>query len=230
MTVQKPAAILWDMDGTLVDTEPYWMVAEHELVSSFGGEWTAEDGLQLVGQGLEVSAGIMRSRGVDLTTAQIIDRLTSRVLAQAVEHLPWRPGALELLLATREAGIPTALVTMSMRPLAEHIATALDRPLFDVIVTGDDVDNPKPHPEPYERAARLLDVDIAACVALEDSVPGLTSATAAGAVTIGIPAHVPLPESPEYSLWTTLAGCSVDDLVNHYQSHRREPSLQEDPV
>jgi len=218
------------MDGTLIDSEPYWIVAEQELVSSFGGTWPVDDGMDLVGQGLEVSARAMKSRGVDLPIAQIIDRLTSRVLEQAVEHLPWRPGALELLLAIRNAGIPTALVTMSMRPLAEHIASAMENPLFDVIVTGGDVDNAKPHPEPYERAARLLGVEITSCVALEDSIPGLASAASAGAVTIGIPAHVVLPEKPKYTLWPTLEGRTVEDLVHHFHTQTSQRSLQEDTV
>lgn len=206
------------MDGTLVDTEPYWMVAERELVNSHGGKWTADDGLALVGQGLEHTARVMQSRGVDLPVHEIIDRLTERVLAQTTAKLPWRPGALELLLATREAGIPTALVTMSMKPLAQHIAGSASQPLFDVSVTGDDVEHPKPHPEPYERAARLLGVDIGACIAIEDSVPGLASATSAGAVTIGVPAHVDLPEGPGHTIWPTLAGRTVDDLVELFRS------------
>jgi HAD superfamily hydrolase (TIGR01509 family) len=213
VTSQLPAAVLWDMDGTLVDTEPYWFAAESELVSSFGGTWTLEDGMQLVGNGLWHSATVLRRSGVDLPEGEIIDRLTERVLAQAKAAVPWRAGALELVLALREAGVPTALVTMSMRALAEHIAQAVGRPLFDVIVTGEDVLEPKPHPEPYLLAARLLDVDAKDCVAIEDSVPGLASATAAGAAVIGVPAHIDLPASTSYTLWPTLAGRTVDDVV-----------------
>ncbi len=226
MTFESPAAVLWDMDGTLVDTEPYWMVAEQELVSSHGGKWSPEDGLALVGQGLEHSAAAMQSRGVDLTIEQIIDWLTQRVLSQTIAKLPWRPGALELVLATRAAGIPTALVTMSMKPLAEHIAKASGQPLFDVIVTGDDVEHPKPHPEAYERAARLLGVEIDACVAIEDSIPGLASASSSGAVTIGVPAHVDLVESPEYTLWPTLDGRTIDDVLTLFRTRSTHASLR----
>jgi HAD superfamily hydrolase (TIGR01509 family) len=201
------------MDGTLVDTEPYWMDAEAALVASFGGVWTREDGMQLVGNGLRRSAEILRGRGVDLPDSEIIDRLTENVLAQTRAAIPWRPGALELLHEVRAAGIPTALVTMSMRSLAEHIAFALDRPLFDVIVTGEDVSQPKPDPEAYLQAAGLLGVGPGDCIAIEDSVPGLASATAAGAVVVGVPAHLDLPESDRYTLWPTLAGRSLDDLL-----------------
>lgn len=223
VTTETPAAVLWDMDGTLVDTEPYWMVAERELVLEHGGVWSAADGLALVGQGLEHSAASLQSRGVTLSVAEIIDQLTHRVLEQATVDIPWRPGARELLIAVKQAGIRTALVTMSMRPLAEHVSGALGEPLFDVIVTGGDVEHPKPHPDPYERAAVLLDVNIADCVALEDSAPGLASATAAGAVTIGIPAHVELAEDPRYTLWPTLKGRTLDDLVSEFQSRRQQP-------
>ncbi|MDQ1560993.1 MAG: hypothetical protein QOE85_334, partial [Actinomycetota bacterium] len=107
------------MDGTIVDTEPYWMDAETELVHSYGGTWSHEEALTLVGQGLWHSARVLQSRGVALGEDEIIDVLTNIVLGRLRDGgLPWRPGARELLLELRAAGIPTALVTMSMRKLA----------------------------------------------------------------------------------------------------------------
>jgi HAD superfamily hydrolase (TIGR01509 family) len=186
VTHTLPAAVLWDMDGTLVDTEPYWMTAEEELVLAWGGSWSHEDGLTLVGSGLWAAAQVFQSRGVFLTEVEIIAFLTDRVLEQLVEHgIPWRPGARELLTSLRGAGIPTALVTMSVSRMAHHIADRLGFVGFDVVVSGDDVTNAKPHPEPYLRAAELLGVDIAQCFAIEDSEPGIASASASGAVTSG---------------------------------------------
>lgn len=213
-----PAAVLWDMDGTLVDTEPYWMLAEHELIAEWGGTWTHEDGLQLVGQGLWSSALVFQSRGVKLDPQQIIDVLTDRVLVQIAEHVPWRPGARELLAEVRAAGIPTALVTMSIRRMADTIVAALDEELggaaFDVVVAGDEVERPKPYPDPYLRAAELLSVPIADCVALEDSEPGVASAVASGATTFAVPFHVPLPESPAYTLLAEgLAGVGLGRIL-----------------
>lgn len=208
------AAVLWDMDGTIVDTEGYWMVAETELVTAHGGNWTPQDAIGMVGIGLDDAAEILKSRGVKLSTRELIDWLTDRVLEQVGVAVPWRPGARELLAALREAGIPTALVTMSEHRMAETIVSAIGFPAFTVIVGGDDVSAAKPDPEPYLHAARLLGVDISQCIAIEDSVPGLTSAIASGAVSLGVPAHVVLTPGPAHSLWPTLAGTSVEDLLS----------------
>nr|WP_275690007.1 HAD family phosphatase [Diaminobutyricibacter tongyongensis] len=209
-----PAAVLWDMDGTLVDTEPYWMAAEVELVTSFGGVWTHDDGLALVGQGLWISAAILKSRGVDLELDEIVSWLTDRVQRQLDDvGVPWRPGAKELLADLRERGIPTALVTMSVRRMAEQIVANIPFDAFDEMVTGDEVTNPKPHPEAYLRAAELLGVEPQHCIAIEDSVAGLASAVASGATTIGVPHVIPLPDTDEHTLWTTLEDRTVDDLI-----------------
>ncbi|KRE23475.1 HAD family phosphatase [Agromyces sp. Soil535] len=214
MTTRLPAAVLWDMDGTLVDTERYWMAAEEELVASFGGRWTHEDALGLVGSGLWEAARVFQAAGVDLDADTIVARLTARVQEQLVEHgVPWRPGARELLEALREASVPTALVTMSIRSMADDVVNAIPFEAFDVIVTGDSVDNAKPHPEPYLAAAAALGVDAGDCVAIEDSPAGLTSAWAAGAVTIGVPNILALDEAPAHVLWDTLVDKSVWDVA-----------------
>jgi len=202
------------MDGTLVDTEPYWMSAQVELVRSFGGQWSHEDGLTVVGSGLWHSARVFQGRGVTMTEDEIIDHLTDKVIEQLVElGIPWRPGARELLTELRESGVRTGLVTMSISRMAHHVADRLGFEGFDVVVSGDDVTHAKPHPEPYLRAAQLLDVDIADCVAIEDSEPGIASASAAGAVTIGVPFMIPIAESSEYTLWPTLDGRTVAHLA-----------------
>ncbi|CAN5124292.1 HAD family phosphatase [soil metagenome] len=208
-----PAAVLWDMDGTLVNTEPYWISAETELIESFGGSWSHEEALQLVGSGLLESAKLLQLKGVALDAPVIVDRLTDRVMEQLVEFgIPWRPGARELLLALREAGIPTALVTMSIGRMAHHVAERLGFLGFDAVVSGDDVANNKPHPESYLLGAELLGVDPAHCIAIEDSMPGITSAHAAGATVIGVPFMVDIADSPAHVLWPTLAGRTIADL------------------
>ena len=215
-----PAAVLWDMDGTLVDTEPYWMASEHALVASFGGVWTHEDAMSLVGSGLPASARILQGKGVDLPVDAIIDRMTDEVIAQLAESIPWRPGALELLSAVREAGVPQALVTMSIGRMAHAVVDRLPFPAFTTVVSGDMVEQSKPHPEAYLLAARTLGVEVHACVAIEDSHAGLASAVASGAAAIGVPHQLELDPAAPYALWPTLAGRTVADLALVSSEHR----------
>ncbi|MET0784361.1 MAG: HAD family phosphatase [Leifsonia flava] len=213
MTTDTPAAVLWDMDGTLVDTEPYWMRAETELIESFGGVWTHEDALGVVGLGLWESARVFQEAGADLDADAIVDYLTNSVQQQLeTDGVPWRPGARELLAELRENGVRTALVTMSVKRMADQVAALIGFPAFDVIVTGDSVERPKPFPDAYLAAAEQLGVAASACLAIEDSVPGLASARAAGCSTIGVPHMVPLAASAADVLWPTLEGRTIADL------------------
>ncbi|MFN4001194.1 HAD family hydrolase [Microcella sp.] len=215
----RPAAVLWDMDGTIVDTEPYWMRAETELVAEHGGVWTEADGMQLVGSGLVQSARILQQAGVALEVDEIIGALTDRVMVQIEQGVPWRPGARELIAELRAAGIPIALVTMSIRRMALQVAAAIGEGVFDVVIAGDDVEHPKPHPQPYLLAAERLGVAIGDCVAIEDSEFGLVSAVASGAATIGVPLHLTLHEAPTHELWPTLDGRTIADLAAALERH-----------
>ena len=189
-----PAAVFWDMDGTLVDTEPYWINAEHAIVEEAGGVWNDEYAHQLVGNDLMVSAEFIRDNSpITLEPVEIVEDLLRRVIAQVTEHVPWRPGAIELLTALREAGVPNALVTMSWRSLADSVLAALPEGTFAAVITGDEVEHGKPHPEPYLAAARALGVEVTDCVAIEDSPTGVRSAVAAGVPTLAVPHVVPVP-------------------------------------
>ena len=200
------------MDGTIIDSERYWMAAETALVTSWGGTWTHDDGLTLVGSGMWHTARVMQSRGVDLAEQAIIDILTESVRGNIAVEIPWRPGARELLLALHTAGMPQALVTMSERPLAELVSSAIDFPAFSAIVSSNDVTHAKPHPEPYLLGAAGLGVPVADCVAIEDSEPGLASAVASGAVTIGVPHTVALSDAQAHIIWDTLVGRTPADV------------------
>lgn len=205
------------MDGTIVDTEPYWIEAEHGLVEAHGGTWSHEQAMQLVGQSLVHSAGVLQRAGVKLEVREIIDTLTAQVISRVRNHVPWRPGARELLDELFTAGVRCALVTMSETPLAREIVASLPQPYFEFLVTGDTVTQGKPHPEAYLKAVELLQqqdpgLTAAHCVALEDSAPGVAAAVASGAVTVAIPHIVPLPEDPRRAMWDSLEDRTVADL------------------
>jgi HAD superfamily hydrolase (TIGR01509 family) len=187
-----PAAILWDMDGTLVDTEPYWIDAEFALAEAYGGTWSREHALNLVGNDLIESGRYIREHmGIDLEPSLIVEELLDRVIAAVETAVPWRPGAVELLADLQQRGVPCALVTMSYRRFVAPILAALPDGTFAEVITGDGVLHGKPHPEPYLKAARALGVDPADCLAIEDSNTG-ARAEAAGCTVLVVPNHVPV--------------------------------------
>lgn len=190
---ELPAAVLFDMDGTLIDSEGLWLEAEHEVMGRLGGSWSDADQAACLGGPLERVADYMIERSGSSLTAEAVGVL----LLDAMEHrlratpLAWRPGARALLLECREAGIPTALVSASWSRLivavGEKIREDLGRDPFDAIVAGDDVERSKPHPDPYLMAAAALGATPSSCLALEDSPTGVRSAVAAGCRVIAIP-------------------------------------------
>lgn len=182
------------MDGTIVDTEQYWIAAEFEVVEMHGGTWSEEHGMALVGNDLLVSGAYIRDNGpVPLTPHEIVEALLDRVVARVQQEIPWRPGARELLDDVRLSPTPSALVTMSWRRFADPVVQALPQGSFGAVVTGDDVERGKPHPDPYLLAAEQLGVDPRDCIAVEDSPTGAASALAAGCTVIAVPHHVPIP-------------------------------------
>lgn len=208
--VTSYAAVLWDLDGTIVDTEPLWMAAEHELAASHGKIWTEEDALRLVGNSLIVSGEYIRDRlEIDLSAEQIVDYLVERLAAALRDHIEWRPGARELIQELDALGVPQALVTMSYAAIAEPVASALP---FAAVVTGDAVARPKPFPDPYLLAAEKLGVDPGKCLAIEDSATGAASATAAGCDVLAVPHFVNVPEADRRVQISTLAGVTPADL------------------
>ncbi|MEV8268167.1 HAD family phosphatase [Microbacterium sp. NPDC076911] len=221
MSSSPLSAVLWDMDGTLVDTEPYWMAAETPLIERFGGTWSHEQALACVGLGLEDSARIFQTAGVRMAVHEITAHLTDEVMRQlATEGVPFRPGARELLASLRAAGIKTALVTMSLRRMADTVVDLIDFDAFDVVVAGDEVTRPKPFPDPYLQACKALGVNAQDTVAIEDSPNGLRSAVASGASTIGVPLMVPVEGVGADAIWPTLEGRTAQDLASFHADVR----------
>ncbi|WP_437773578.1 HAD family hydrolase [Arthrobacter sp. KNU40] len=205
-------AVLWDMDGTLVDTEPHWLAAQTELAQEHGITWTTHDARATVGQAMPVTAAILRESGVALSFTEIIDDLIERVVAKLQGGIPWLPGAERILAELVAQHIPSALVTMAFSPVATRVAAAAPIGTFHAVIAGDSVQQGKPHPAPYLAAADLLGVDPARCVAVEDSVNGTTSAQAAGMEVVVVPGIVqPLP-GPGRHFIASLEDLTVDSL------------------
>lgn len=211
---QKLEAVLFDMDGTLVDTEPYWIAAEYALVEAHGGTWNDDHAHALIGSALLDSAAYIRAHGgVDLEPAQIVEHLLDKVVASTQREIPWRPGARSLLGSLAERGVPCALVTMSYARLAATMTEQLPSGTFATVVTGDQVSDGKPHPEAYLTAMERLGVSAAGSVAIEDSQTGVASAEAAGCRVVAVPHRVPIPAAPGRVMVDSLRSLDVDALA-----------------
>jgi HAD superfamily hydrolase (TIGR01509 family) len=208
------AAVLWDMDGTLVDTEPYWIDSEYELVAEHGATWSHEQAMHLVGNDLLDSGRYMAEQtGIDLPPEVIVEELLDRVTAKVGRAVPWRPGARELLADLRRHGVRCGLVTMSYRRFVEPMLEQLADDAFEVIVTGDEVSRGKPHPEPYLEAAAALGVAPVDTLAIEDSDTGARSAEAAGCRVLVVEHHVPVEPGERRVFAPTLAGLMAQGLL-----------------
>lgn len=212
-------AVLFDMDGLLVDTEPLWFEVESSVMGRLGGEWTPADQRALVGGSLPRTVSYLVNRasrsGARASEAEVADWLVSGMaeLLGSRDVAPL-PGAVELVGEVRAAGLPCALVTSSERVIVDAVLVALTRygVTFDAIVSGADVRNPKPHPEPYQLAAALVNADPRCCVALEDSPNGVASAQAAGCATVAVPGLAPIAELPGRLIVRSLAELDLTAL------------------
>ena len=209
-------AVLFDMDGLLVDTEPMWFEVEHAIMSKLGGEWTERDQRALIGGSLYRSVDYLLARATrqasrDQVAGWLTEGMAELLADREVEAMP---GALELLAEVRAAGIPTALVTSSERVIMEAVLASLARHdiTFPVTVCGQDVRHPKPHPEPYLRAAALLGAEPRFCVALEDSPNGVAAAETAGCVTVAVPGLAPIGARRGRLVAASLAHVDLDLL------------------
>lgn len=209
-------AVLWDMDGTLVDSEKLWDVSLHALYARLGGVLTPEVRVATVGGSAEsVMRIVYTDLGLDpdpVAMADAADWLHDHVGELFEQGLPWLPGAREMLDALTAAEVPLALVTNTRRGLTERALKSIGHHYFSVSVCGDEVEHAKPAPDPYLRAARLLGVEPAHCLAVEDSPTGAQAAEAAGCPVAVVPNDVEVPGSPYRRHLDSLVGVGVDDL------------------
>ena len=206
------AAVLWDMDGTLIDSERIWIAQQFVLAEEHGSSWSHEQGLALVGADMHDTAVAMQAAGVDLAAEALVARLERAVIDSLRTSVPWRPGVIDLLHELQREGVPCAIATTSSHEMAALVADAAPPGAISVVVGSEDVTRTKPSPEPYLRAAELLGVRIDDCVAVEDSPNGLRSAIASGAASLVIPNDAALPDEGDFTRWPTLAGRTVADL------------------
>jgi HAD superfamily hydrolase (TIGR01509 family) len=213
--------VLFDMDGTLVETEQLWGEAMNALAGQLGGVLSAAGRAQTVGTPMRVAMGLLYDDlGVQRTEEQLladarwVEEETAALMTS--RGMPWRPGARELLTAVRAAGLATALVTTTPRRIAQivldRIAAELGEDPFDVTVCGDEAPARKPDPAPYRQAMAALGVEPEACLVIEDSLVGVTAGLAAGAAVLGVPSLQPPEALPGLVLRSSLADVTVTDL------------------
>lgn len=209
-------AVLCDMDGTLVDSEKLWDVAMDALYDRLGGVLTPEVRAATVGGCAQDTMRIVYDDlGLAPDPAAMADSaawLHDYTGGLFDAGLPWCDGARELLDALAAAAVPMALVTNTPRALAERALSSIGRHYFAAVVCGDEVVRGKPAPDPYLRAAELLELDPRWCLAVEDSPTGAAAAEAAGCAVLVVPNAIPVPPGPRRRQVASLAGLSVADL------------------
>ncbi|MEV0595150.1 HAD family hydrolase [Nonomuraea cavernae] len=206
-------AVFFDMDGLLVDTEKVWLEIETVVMGRLGSEWTPEHQVHLVGGSMERTVAYMLAvSGSSVAPETLREWMVEGMVERLSGGVRIMPGAAELLDALRDDGVPVALVTSSLREIADAVLKDVGHDRFDLVVTADDVTRTKPHPEPYLTAAGLLDVRPARCVVLEDSPNGVAAATAAGCAVVAVPSLLPIDPAPGRLVVSSLASVEIPHL------------------
>ena len=209
-----PAAVLFDMDGTLIDSEPYWLAAETELMSRFGYAWTQEDQATCLGGPLDRVGRYMSELAGEVEDWQFFtNSLVEGVTSKFLNGLTFVPGAREMLLEIKEREIPLALVSASPRVLVDAALALAPKNIFLTSVSNNEVTRSKPDPEGYLLAATLLGVDIEDCLVLEDSKTGVSAGLASGAHVLAIPHLVEISPDPHLRILPTLKDRNFDDVL-----------------
>lgn len=226
LPLRPPVAVLWDMDGTLVDSEKVWSISLADTAEWLGGQLSQAARDDMVGSNMARTLvilfddlGIPREPARMAAAEQFMVERTAKLFAAGLE---WRPGALAALQTVRAAGWPTALVTNTGRALTEMALDGIGREHFTVTVCGDEVPRGKPDPDPYLRAAELLGVAAGDCLAVEDSPTGALAAELAGAAVLVVPCEVEVPAGPGRVHRGSLLHLSADDITTSYHRARSD--------
>jgi HAD superfamily hydrolase (TIGR01509 family) len=210
-------AVLFDLDGLLVDTEPVWTVAEEELASALGVGWAPELKAMIAGTRLDASVPMILDFYGAAVTPESVGWATGVLLGRMVElfaeAVPIAAGALELVDGVRAAGVATALVSSSYRVLVDAALARLGTSRFDVTIAGDEVARGKPDPEPYLLACARLGATPERCVVLEDAAAGVAAGEAAGCTVVAVPSVAAIPPAPGRVVLASLVGVQPDWLL-----------------
>ena len=211
------SAILFDMDGTLIDSEPLWLEAEIEIMEELGCNWDQQDQINCLGGPIDKTENYMQDRSNNIKPFGYFTKKLDDVMEQKLStKLDLIPNALEIINECKRFELKIALVTASSGRLMRAVLKRFPVGIFDTVVSYDDVKRSKPDPEPYLLAAKTLGVDITNCVVLEDSLTGVQSGLSAGAQVIGIPHLVKMPSNPNLRVVESLSEINMDRLITWY--------------
>ena len=216
-------AVLFDMDGLFIDSEPDWHAAETEMMRGYGYNWTTDDQLKCLGGPL---TRVTKYMSECLKGKQSAEKLGLQIVAEMVKRVSssvtLMPGAIEFSRKLDRAGIPQALVSASPRVIVDAALSAMNEKYFSFSVASGDIDRTKPFPDPYLHAAKFLNVDIEKSIIFEDSPTGLTAARASGAFVVGIPHFTSVTEEPRLKVVKSFKEIDQEDLSTWYEINQRE--------
>lgn len=215
-------AVLFDMDGVLVDSEPLWFTAETGVMARLGGSWSEGDQHALVGGSMGVTVAYLLEKGTRPVAPAVVERWLTESMIDLLgsRPLPVLPGARELVADVAAAGLPFGLVTSSERVIMDAVLAGFG-PQFPVTICADDVSACKPDPQGYLLAAQKLAVDPRRCLVIEDSRNGVAAAEAAGCVVVAVPGVVPIADAPGRLVIASLAGTSLQWLRAEFDRLRQ---------
>jgi HAD superfamily hydrolase (TIGR01509 family) len=214
-------AVLWDMDGTLVDSEPIWIEEERKMMNALGVNWSENDALHCIGGPLSRVDEYMRLRSGNVHQPyELTDQLILRMIERLANGVKFAPGAKDLIDEMHKKGIPMALVSASTRAIVDAALDSIGREYFHITVSNDDVNHSKPDPEGYLKAAEFLGVDIRKSLILEDSLTGVTAGINAGANVLAIPHFVDLPAGERIIQISTLFGIDMNEIARLYSKEQ----------
>lgn len=211
------SAILFDMDGTIIDSEPLWLQAEIEVMAELGSHWDAQDQINCLGGPMERTEKYMQERTGNIKPDGYFGKRLNEVMkSKFAKDLAVIPAALKLLEKARVYGLKTALVTASGRELMLAAVKKFPEGAFDICISRDDVIKSKPDPEPYLKAAKSLNVAISECLIFEDSLTGVKSGLASGAQVVAISHLIEMHNQPNLKVIKNIDEMSFETLIQMY--------------